>query len=229
MLTANSPSTPCRAPSRCMRRSWRAAAGSRFGRHAQEGCQGRSRHRASPAARSPRTTCPSTRSAARTPPSIDDEMVEAVRAFQINHGVLPSGMVAEKTLAELNVPAETRLGMLRENLPRVEAYAQGLRDYAILVNIPAAQLETVEIRPRLFAPQHRGGQARAALADAGQQGERHQLQSLLEDPGLDRRARHRAEIHGGPELPPRPTTSASSTASTDPRSTRPDRLDHHAA
>lgn len=75
----------------------------------------------------------------------DDEMVDAVKAFQTNHGILPSGIAAEKTLAELNVPAETRLGMLRENLTRVEAYAQDLTgDFAILVNIPAAQLETVE-------------------------------------------------------------------------------------
>jgi len=75
----------------------------------------------------------------------DTELMEAVKAFQINHGILPSGIVAEKTLAELNVPAETRLGMLRENLSRVEAYAQDLTgDFAILVNIPAAQLETVE-------------------------------------------------------------------------------------
>jgi murein L,D-transpeptidase YcbB/YkuD len=78
-------------------------------------------------------------------PDYDQEMVDAVKAFQLNHGILPSGMVAEKTLAELNVPADTRLGMLRENLSRVEAYAQDLTgDYAILVNIPAAQLETVE-------------------------------------------------------------------------------------
>ena len=75
----------------------------------------------------------------------DDEMVDAVKAFQLNHGILPSGAVAAKTLVELNVPAETRLGMLRENLTRVEAYAQDLTgEYAILVNIPAAQLETVE-------------------------------------------------------------------------------------
>ncbi len=74
----------------------------------------------------------------------DDEMAEAVRAFQINHGVLPSGIVAEKTLAQLNVPAEARLEALRENLPRLEAYVQGLGERAILVNIPAAQLETVE-------------------------------------------------------------------------------------
>ncbi len=74
----------------------------------------------------------------------DETMEDAVRAFQLNHGILPSGIVAEKTLAQLNVPAETRLGMLRENLPRVEAYAQDLSEFAILVNLPAAQLETVE-------------------------------------------------------------------------------------
>jgi len=75
----------------------------------------------------------------------DDQMVDAVKAFQLNHGVLPSGQVAEKTLAQLNVPADTRLGMLRENLARVEAYSRDLTgDYAILVNIPATQLETVE-------------------------------------------------------------------------------------
>ena len=34
--------------------------------------------------------------------------------------------------------------MLRENLPRVQAYAEGLGERSILVNIPAAQLETVE-------------------------------------------------------------------------------------
>lgn len=74
----------------------------------------------------------------------DDELTETVRAFQINHGVLPSGIVAEKTLAALNVPAEIRLHMLRENLPRVQAYAEGLGNRYILVNIPATQLETVQ-------------------------------------------------------------------------------------
>jgi murein L,D-transpeptidase YcbB/YkuD len=79
-----------------------------------------------------------------TAATYDEEMMEAVRAFQINHGVLPSGIVGEKTIAQLNIPAETRLGMLRENLPRVEAYAQGLTERSILVNIPGAQLETVQ-------------------------------------------------------------------------------------
>lgn len=78
------------------------------------------------------------------PEVYDDELMETVRAFQISHGVLPSGIVAEKTLAQLNVSARKRLAMLVENLPRVASYAEGLADRSILVNIPALQLETVE-------------------------------------------------------------------------------------
>ncbi len=74
----------------------------------------------------------------------DAAMEDAVRAFQINHGVLPSGLVAEKTLAQLNIMADVKLRKLQENMFRVQAYAQGLGERYILVNIPGAQLETVE-------------------------------------------------------------------------------------
>jgi L,D-transpeptidase YcbB len=76
--------------------------------------------------------------------SFDDQMVEAVKAFQVNHGLVPSGTVGESTLTELNIPAEARLATLLENEPRVSAYAQDLAPRAILVNIPSLQLETVE-------------------------------------------------------------------------------------
>ncbi|WP_119392388.1 L,D-transpeptidase family protein [Taklimakanibacter lacteus] len=74
----------------------------------------------------------------------DAQMVEAVKAFQINHGLVPTGTVAQRTLSELNIPAEVRLSTLLENQPRVAAYAQDLAPRAILVNIPSLQLETVE-------------------------------------------------------------------------------------
>ena len=80
----------------------------------------------------------------------DAEMVEAVKAFQINHGVAPTGTVAERTLAELNIPAEARLAALRENQVRVSAYMENLGERYILVNIPSAQLETVE-QGRVFS------------------------------------------------------------------------------
>ncbi len=73
-----------------------------------------------------------------------DEIVGAVKAFQTNHGVAPTGTVGERTLAELNITAEARLFTLHENWPRIQAYMQGLQARYILVNIPSAQLETVE-------------------------------------------------------------------------------------
>jgi len=78
------------------------------------------------------------------PEVFDQDMFEAVRAFQMNHGVAPTGTVGERTIAELNITAEARLFTLRENLPRVAAYAEGLGPRSILVNIPSAQLEAVE-------------------------------------------------------------------------------------
>jgi len=80
----------------------------------------------------------------------DAQMVEAVKAFQINHGVAPTGTVGERTLAELNITAAARLSTLRENQARVATYLQGLGERYILVNIPSAQLETVE-RGRVFS------------------------------------------------------------------------------
>ena len=74
----------------------------------------------------------------------DAQMLEAVKAFQINHGVAPTGTVGERTIAELNIPAEARLATLQENQARVSTYMQDLGERYILVNIPSAQLETVD-------------------------------------------------------------------------------------
>ena len=130
----------------------------------------------------------------------DDELADAVRAFQINHGVLPSGIVAEKTLAALNVSAETRLRMLQ----REHSAHRGLCRRSDRPLHPREHSRHAAgnggVQHRLLAPQHRGRQARASLAHAGQHGKRHQLQSLLEDSGVDRRARHRPELPRGPDL-----------------------------
>ncbi len=78
------------------------------------------------------------------PEVFDDNMVEALKSFQLRHGIAPSGKVDERTRAELNITARARLQTLRENYPRVGDYALGLGPRNILVNIPSAQLETVE-------------------------------------------------------------------------------------
>ena len=79
-----------------------------------------------------------------TPQAYDGQVIGAVRAFQINHGLAPSGKVDARTRTAMDIAATQRLFMLQENLPRVEAYAEGLGSRNILVNIPSVQLETIE-------------------------------------------------------------------------------------
>ena len=78
------------------------------------------------------------------PEVFDTNIVEALKFFQSAHGIAPSGRADERTRAELNITARARLQTLRENYPRVGEYALDLGARNILVNIPSAQLETVE-------------------------------------------------------------------------------------
>ncbi len=77
------------------------------------------------------------------PEVYDGQVIGAVRAFQINHGIAPSGKVDNRTRQELDVAATHRLFQLQENQVRVTAYAENLGGRNILVNIPSVQLETV--------------------------------------------------------------------------------------
>ena len=78
------------------------------------------------------------------PDVFEDSIIAALQDFQRTHGIAPSGKVDERTRAELNITARARLQTLRENYPRVGEYLTGLGPRNILVNIPSAQLETVE-------------------------------------------------------------------------------------
>lgn len=68
----------------------------------------------------------------------------ALRRFQARHGLGVSGQVDEATWYALNVPAETRLHQLRLNLLRVQNMVSRLAERYVVVNIPAALIETVE-------------------------------------------------------------------------------------
>lgn len=80
--------------------------------------------------------------------NVDDAMDAptdaALRRFQARHGLQVSGQVDEATWYALNVPAETRLRQLQLNLVRVQTMAPALADRYVVVNIPAAFIETVE-------------------------------------------------------------------------------------
>jgi len=74
-----------------------------------------------------------------------DSFVEAgVKRFQTRHGLGPTGAVDTDTLRELNVSADERLRELQINLVRLRAYSGDLGERFVMVNLPAASVETVE-------------------------------------------------------------------------------------
>ena len=74
----------------------------------------------------------------------DSYVDAAVRRFQSRHGIHPDGVVGKDTFAAMNVPVEVRLRQLETNLVRVRSLSGFLGKRYVMVNIPAAEIETVE-------------------------------------------------------------------------------------
>lgn len=68
---------------------------------------------------------------------------EALKRFQVNHGLSPSGVTDAVTLQALNVTAQQRLATIKANIPRLAEYSKDLGARYIVVNVPAQQIETV--------------------------------------------------------------------------------------
>jgi murein L,D-transpeptidase YcbB/YkuD len=74
----------------------------------------------------------------------DEELLAAVRRFQMRNGLIPDGRVRRETLYHLNVPLATRIMQLRTNLVRLTALSGDLGPRFVMVNIPGAAIEAVE-------------------------------------------------------------------------------------
>ncbi len=74
----------------------------------------------------------------------DSYVDAAVRRFQSRHGIQPDGVIGKETFAAMNVPVEVRLRQLETNLVRVRSMSGFLGQRYVMVNIPAAEIETVE-------------------------------------------------------------------------------------
>jgi murein L,D-transpeptidase YcbB/YkuD len=77
-------------------------------------------------------------------PTFDSFVEAAVKRFQARHGLSPTGSVGEGTFNELNVTADARLQQLETNIVRLRAFSGDLGARFVMVNIPAAAVETVE-------------------------------------------------------------------------------------
>jgi L,D-transpeptidase YcbB len=78
----------------------------------------------------------------------------ALRKFQMRHGLAESGVMNPATLAAMNITAETRLRQLEASVTRMRSSSFTFGDRYVVVNIPAAAVETIEngqIRRRYVA------------------------------------------------------------------------------
>lgn len=74
----------------------------------------------------------------------DAAVTEAVKRFQFRHGLRQTGVVAGRTLDEMNVPAAQRFRQLASSAQRIAGSAFPFGERYVVVNIPSAHVETVE-------------------------------------------------------------------------------------
>jgi murein L,D-transpeptidase YcbB/YkuD len=74
----------------------------------------------------------------------DDEVAEAVKRFQVRHGLASTGTVTPRTMAALNVPVQKRIKQLEASLERIENMNFAFGKRYVVVNLPAAFAEAVE-------------------------------------------------------------------------------------
>ncbi len=74
----------------------------------------------------------------------DEAVEEAVKKFQLSHGLFDDGIVGTRTLRALNVPVEKRIRQIELNLERWRWLPQNLGNPYIMVNIAGYGLEVVE-------------------------------------------------------------------------------------
>ena len=69
---------------------------------------------------------------------------EAVKRFQVRHGLAATGTVTPRTLAALNVPVQKRIKQLEASLERLENMNFAFGQRYVVVNLPATFAEAVE-------------------------------------------------------------------------------------
>ena len=80
----------------------------------------------------------------------DSELVQAVKLFQQDAGLKPTGTVSGETLKELNVPIGTRIDQLILNMERWRWLPKKFEPNYLLVNIPEYTLHVIEADKEVF-------------------------------------------------------------------------------
>ncbi len=74
----------------------------------------------------------------------DEEIEEAVKNFQLRHGLPDDGIVGYRTLREMNISIEDRIDQMEVNLVRIKELLKNIQETFIIINIPEFQLKIIE-------------------------------------------------------------------------------------
>jgi murein L,D-transpeptidase YcbB/YkuD len=74
----------------------------------------------------------------------DQDLVEAVKRFQVRHGLAATGTMTPRTIAAMNVSVQKRIRQLEASLERLQNMNFPFGQRYVVVNIPAAFAEAVE-------------------------------------------------------------------------------------
>lgn len=75
--------------------------------------------------------------------TFDLALSNAVKEFQKKHSITNTGVVAKKTLHELNIPIENRIRQIQTNIDRWKSMPDTFDTKYILVNLPAGSFELI--------------------------------------------------------------------------------------
>lgn len=76
----------------------------------------------------------------------DEQLVSAVKWFQVRHGLEPDGVIGAGTLKFINQSIKQKIRVIELNLERMRWYPQSLGDNYIVVNIPEYKLRVFDER-----------------------------------------------------------------------------------
>ena len=71
----------------------------------------------------------------------DENVFQAVKSFQKNHGLVQDGVVGRNTIKRLNIPIEKKIEKMRINLERMRWMPRSLGEEYVVVNIPDYKLK----------------------------------------------------------------------------------------
>jgi murein L,D-transpeptidase YcbB/YkuD len=80
----------------------------------------------------------------KTSGAFDNDVAEAVKRFQVRHGLAATGTVTPRTIAAMNVSVQKRIKQLEASLERVEQMKFDFGQRYVVVNIPATFAEAIQ-------------------------------------------------------------------------------------